>query len=275
MPPPTLPTLASIFNALSNLTPGSHTPSRETRPSSNLCLHPQNPARSLLHTLSPTDTEKARSIFLTLHVLFPHELLPALDLLDRRLVTRLTIRSPVSDAHDQNEAAKWFASSHSATQALPNQPVRNAELFYIQSSSASEKSSSSRYVHRKATTSTRSAFYEVRLDSWNCSCPAFSVSAFQGLNLDHSSADEDSAVADEQSEPGMSRENAEGNGEWAFGGTATLANTSAPVPSCKHILAAVLVRAAPDLFGNGVSDTTVSREEAVGWGGGWGELADG
>ncbi|KAF2462679.1 uncharacterized protein BDR25DRAFT_308192 [Lindgomyces ingoldianus] len=52
---------------------------------------------SATNTAAPTNPlnsvpESARKQLLTLHVLFPNELLPALDLLDRRLVTRFLIR---------------------------------------------------------------------------------------------------------------------------------------------------------------------------------------
>nr|POE93016.1 hypothetical protein CFP56_64123 [Quercus suber] len=36
-------------------------------------------------------TSRQRALLLTLHVLFPHDLLPALDLLDRELVARLCV----------------------------------------------------------------------------------------------------------------------------------------------------------------------------------------
>ncbi|KAL8877799.1 MAG: hypothetical protein Q9192_008594, partial [Flavoplaca navasiana] len=45
-----------------------------------------------------------KPLLLTLHVLFPNELLPALDLLDRRLVTRLILST--SAEHDINESPK-------------------------------------------------------------------------------------------------------------------------------------------------------------------------
>ncbi|KAF2243330.1 hypothetical protein BU26DRAFT_116006 [Trematosphaeria pertusa] len=45
--------------------------------------------------------EPAKKQLLTLHVLFPNELLPALDLLDRRLVTRFRIRREPKDTGEE------------------------------------------------------------------------------------------------------------------------------------------------------------------------------
>jgi hypothetical protein len=56
---------------------------------------------------------------------------------------------------------------------------------------------------------------------------------------------------------------------WRFGGTAKRDGTGVPV--CKHILAAVLGKALPGLFGNGVKRKEVTAAEAAGWGAGWGD----
>jgi hypothetical protein len=47
------------------------------------------------------------------------------------------------------------------------------------------------------------------------------------------------------------------------------------VPSCKHILAAVLAKAAPKLFKGGFKERVASKEEIVAWGSGWGEFSGG
>jgi hypothetical protein len=56
---------------------------------------------------------------------------------------------------------------------------------------------------------------------------------------------------------------------WRFGGTATRNMMGAPI--CKHILAALLGKALPRFFGNGVERKEVSASEAAGWGAGWGD----
>ena len=57
--------------------------------------------------------------------------------------------------------------------------------------------------------------------------------------------------------------------DWAFGGMCTNGNMGVPV--CKHILAALLCKAAPEVFGHGMVVREVSKEELAGWGGGWGD----
>lgn len=204
--------LTSILNSLSSLTPVS--PNERPTDSSSPPAY-----QSPLHDLSRADTERARSLLLTLHTLFPHELLPALDLLDRGLVMRLQSRGD-----DVNE------------------------VYYVQSSSVVTATAPHGHPNR---TQTAATFYEVRLDSWNCTCPAFCVSAFQGLDLLDDTTPKSSVG-------------------WHFGG---VCNRSLRPPSCKHILAATLAKAAPNLFGDNTRHVT--RDEMVGWGGGWGELGGG
>ncbi|EXJ61140.1 hypothetical protein A1O7_05293 [Cladophialophora yegresii CBS 114405] len=220
-----------------------------------------------LHLLSAPDTEQARSIFLTLHVLFPHELLPALDLLDRRLVTKL-IAGPFAAKPDESaRVADGGEPPANVAEvddpALP--PDTGHEVFYVQSASAAEKAKESRHRSRYSKASTTSAHYEVYLDSWNCSCPAFSVSAFQCLTLESPADDgaQEDYAAPIQDSPMMTR-------GWEFGGTAT--RKVGRIPSCKHIVAAVLADAAPHLFEDSFKERVVRKEELVAWGSGWGEI---
>ncbi|KIW67927.1 hypothetical protein PV04_03906 [Phialophora macrospora] len=216
-----------------------------------------------LHNLSTSETNQARAIFLTLHMLFPHELLPALDLLDRRLVTKLIFEPFVPKPDNCAEAAD--REEQPAKVAETEDPAFSSaashEIFYVQSASASasEKSTMSRYRSRYPKASMPSAYYEVQLDSWNCTCPAFSVSAFQCLDLGSS--------ADAREQEDLGATTARG---WEFGGTDTL--KLGRVPSCKHILAAVLVKTAPRLFKDCFKDRVVTKEEIVAWGSGWGEF---
>ena len=88
-----------------------------------------------------------KRLFVTLHCLFPNELLSALDLLDRRLVTRL---SQVRVMESQEK--QW----------------RESTVYYVRS--AAQTTSRSRYQN--------TVYYEVRLSAWNCSCPAFIFATF-------------------------------------------------------------------------------------------------
>lgn len=84
---------------------------------------------------------EVRNLFLTLYALFEKELLPALDLLDRGLVSRLKV------------------------------PNANANLKLLLVRSAQQHNSrNAAYEHVN--------YYEVRPDAWSCSCPAFTFAAF-------------------------------------------------------------------------------------------------
>jgi len=193
---------------------------------------------SILSNLKEQSAEQARSSLLTLHFLFPHELLPALDILDRRLVNSLR--------HQHR-----------------NSQSESPEVFYVQSASAvtepvSRRSAVSRF--RNAWSATK-IHYEVRLDSWNCSCAAFAQSQLKLLLGKHDVNDKMMDVA--ISEDGLAEPQ-----PW-FGGRLTKPDSPAPV--CKHILAAAIANAAPNLFTDGFQVQEVSEEEIAAWSAGWGE----
>ncbi|KEF51317.1 uncharacterized protein A1O9_12667 [Exophiala aquamarina CBS 119918] len=218
-----------------------------------------------LYQLSPEETAKARSVFLTLHVLFPHHLLPALDLLDHGLVTRLVPKPGRIQVDGDDDRARLTTDPTGACGASPTNPAW--EVFYIQSSSAVTSTTNT----RRKKQSVSATFYEVRLDSWNCSCPAFSVDAFQGLM---SAGDDTAGERPDQLDNFLSGIHEAEEVGWRVGGIATLPSPGG-APICKHILAAVLARAAPMLFGTGVAESIASREQLAGWGGGWGEFGYG
>ena len=256
--------------------------------------HSPSKANNPLSTLAPSASEDAKPLFLTLHFSFPHELLPALDLLDRGLVTRLV---PSRNTSTKHPASTPTVPDTGATTSAD--PVES-EVFYVQSASAATSqhhpkhtgaepqgrfrdalaSSSSSKGRRSAAQTT---YYEVRLDSWNCSCAAFAFSSFTCLTK---SEDEDhpppiesaygtAGPLQDEDEEGIADVAAERTAaEWRFGGTLTLPNATAGVPVCKHILAAVMARAAPKLFVDGVHVNVkreLGREEMASWGAGWGD----
>jgi len=192
-----------------------------------------------LLSLRRQDLKSAKSIFTTLHFLFPHELLPALDLLDRKLVTQLRLMPP-------------HVTDQTTVGSRPPQPAEPAtgteqttwEIFYVRSASATASSSKSKSRYRKIY-NPAGTYYEVRLDAWNCTCPAFAYSALGGaLDL----YQDQTRSEDEDGQTGSEME--EDRKEWRFGGTLTRDDTAAPI--CKHILAATLGKGLPGLFGNGV-----------------------
>lgn len=170
-----------------------------------------------------------KQLFLTLHCLFPNEFLPALDLLDRQLVTRVTIRTSNEDDNVADTRAK---------------------VYYVRSS---QPTRTSRY---QGTAALGATSYEVRLEAWNCSCPAFTFSAFSHMTMDRGSIDymEESIGQDNQGQ------------QWRFGG---LMVGNGAMPGCKHLLACVLVEKCGLLSGF-VQQKVVGRQEAAGLGAGWG-----
>jgi hypothetical protein len=211
-----------------------------------------------LSSLRRQDLKSAKSIFTTLHFLFPHELLPAIDLLDRKLVTQL--RLVTSNVIDQGAAASRPLEQ---TASAIDTGQTTWEIFYVQSASATASSSKSKSRYRRVY-NPAGTYYEVRLDAWNCTCPAFAYSALDGaldLDLDQTRSEDE----DDQTGSEMEGEKK----EWRFGGTLTREGTGAPI--CKHILAATLGKGLPGLFGNAVEKKEVTAAEAAGWCGGWGD----
>lgn len=158
-------------------------------------------------------------------------------------------------------------------------------MFYIQSASAVTESKgggtggSGRFRNAwKGRWNATKVYYEVRLDAWNCSCAAFAQSAMK-LVLNESRPSSGQGVEGQRGgdmEMDMEMKmpekevdtDVEGKRGYVFGGKVT--NTDLPIPTCKHILAAAIGMAAPEVFG-GVQSREVSGEELAGWAAGWGE----
>ena len=190
----------------------------------------------LTNPLRDSDQD-TQSLFLTLHCLFPNEFLPALDLLDRQLVTRFVLES--LSAEEQGGSFEDNTGEHET-------------VYYVRSS---QPARTSRYQSHAGLGGTS---YEVRLRAWNCSCPAFTFSAFNSHDIHYDEPlGEDGAISQELEEK---------SGAWKFGGL-MLAEEGLPV--CKHLLACVLVESCGTLAGY-VDEKVVNREEAAGWAAGWG-----
>ncbi len=267
--------------------------------------------------LAPEARESVKSLLMTLHFMFPHEMILALDLLDRGLVSRMVIVEPVSSSSWSGStattgtggvggatvpAAGGAGSEDDDDDNAPGGDSYNTstapnghEVFYIQSASSLQSSTTSHRHSRRYHGTNRSAAYEVRLGAWNCTCPAFAFSALGGqsftlrddddLNephqpgLQHLREHSPSSYNDENEDDDPSHTagaDVEGNveAEWMFGGTLTIPSSRSgfPPPVCKHILAAVLGKHVPGLFGSGcVQVRILNQEEAAGWAGGWGD----
>lgn len=240
--------------------------------------------------------ESAKNQLLSLQVLFPNEFLPALDLLDRRLVTRISVdnregedaalkaerdaggmeqgRSAV-DAAGQSEIVMEDAPESGMEEHIPSVPAQHAQhdsnAANVPPHTAQPATKDAIYYVRSAqarssrysTSFDTTASYEVRLRAWNCSCPAFAFAAFPAVHP------EPAVPVYEPQEHAADDESAEGTSKaWVFGG-ASLGDAIPPV--CKHLLACVLVEKCSGLFGGYVEERVVSVEEAAGWAAGWGD----
>lgn len=177
------------------------------------------------------------------------------------------------------------------------------EVYYIQSASAVTEGSSvggagaargegqGRFRNAMARGKSTDTFYEVRLDSWNCSCAAFAFQSFGLLGVD---GNEDSvgpaeeggvlgreARSSEAREVGGIPEAYTGEGEapvvgeedFMFGGTVFPGGIA---PVCKHILAAAMAKNLPEFVMPPGRDAIegwreVTTNDLAGWGAGWGE----
>lgn len=245
--------------------------------------------------LSAVDATTKKQL-LSLQVLFPNEFLPALDLLDRGLVTRFRIGNVSNeiatkqDAHTGTKAQQTQpdeaqsidqhmldqpahtsgvrtsdARSHNPTADQPMADVPLTEPATLPppldtiyyARSAQQRSS------RYSTSYDTIICYEVRLLAWNCSCPAFAFAAFPGSMSPVYYTSGDSPTEDRNPMSGDNKCN-----KWVFGGV-SLGEAMPPV--CKHLLACVLAERCEGLFGKFVKERVVSVEEAAGWAAGWGD----
>ncbi|KAI1381175.1 hypothetical protein F4677DRAFT_460424 [Hypoxylon crocopeplum] len=190
-----------------------------------------------------------RPLLTTLYALYPLTLLPALDLLDRRLATRVIINPPnLTQDADTNPAPHPPGSSETqapgATGSTSFYLVRSAQPSHPRRQGGASSSSSSSGVS-----------YIVRLNAWNCTCAAFVFAAFPREESCPYAID-----ATAETDP-------EGAGEWQFGALSAdgVDGSGIPgVPCCKHLLACVLAERWGGLLGGYVEERVVGREEGAG-----------
>ncbi|GAD97325.1 hypothetical protein NFIA_017200 [Paecilomyces variotii No. 5] len=238
--------------------------------------------QNLFSSLRGSHLSKVKSLMLTLHCLFPDELLLALDILDRRLVRRFVSvkdagedqnrdhhgdatatpapmshgREEIPDSEDEDEEEQFDLQPEPEPEPEPEpNQVRDDEMFLVLSTSSTTTESSRRIPEK---------YYEVRLQAWNCTCAAFVLSTFRNPGQ---LVEEDPGVREDEDE-GLDGHHED---RW-LGGTLTrlLSRNSAP-PMCKHLLACVLATRCRELFGNGLQERIdVSQSEMAGWAAGWG-----
>lgn len=252
------------------------------------------PPQNALSRLSPSQLARVKPLLLTLHCLFPNDLLPALDILDRRLVQRIVVRGdktnavPSASASTQeghlgnNQEIQHDESNTRIIQTIlddttPDDTLNeNLFVFLVTSASsapayppppASTTTSTSTYT----TTTQTQKVYEVRLHAWNCTCPTFTLSTFRDLDSRLHSISKPNPTrlsSPPPSNTAMLRDRDDGSTSaptaaplpasasavYPFGGTLTCPTDRDSPPACKHILACVLFARCPGLFGDGDDD---------------------
>jgi hypothetical protein len=257
--------LTSLINQLSTIQPAASraadrdiatTTSGTTRYNdAALSLRDRESGRTAnpLSRLSASQLSKLEPLMLTLHSLFPNELLLALDILDRKLVQRFLVMKDKAEAKERE--GKTDDISSDPPQGKSPEWNDKSTVYFVRS-----------------TASTRGDLersYEVRLRAWNCSCPGFAFSAFGELEPPSS----DDAMM--SAEVGLARpeeddRNASKENPW-FGGSLTRAASNSSPPVCKHLLACVLASRCPALFAHGMEERSdISKMELAGRCAGWG-----
>lgn len=224
--------------------------------------------------------ESVKKQLLSLQVLFPNELLPALDLLDRKLITRFQIgtEEPTSNnttdiqMHGTNDPSNQTTEFESHPAPPAHQDIHSATQTVHYVRSAQQRSS------RFSTSFDSTTSYEVRLHAWNCTCPAFAFAAFPSVHPEPvvptyvppasgtTTTTGTTSLHDEMTQVDTMDSLAS---EWRFGGV-SLGEGMPPV--CKHLLACVLAEKGSGVFGQCVQERRVSVETAAGWAAGWGDL---
>jgi len=248
--------------------------------------------------LSKTLPSTARPLLLTLHVLFPHILLDALDLLDRGLITCLTVedagsaQSPtiiVSPPPNAGTSATPKATAPSPETPKPPTPEkvmpprnRRWTVYHVRSAHSAYQPHAqpprhSRYNNSRSRPSGTASIasvggeggYQVHLTAWNCSCPAFAFAAFATAAVDNEEMMYDVADAAEATVE-LANEAAQ---EFVF----MLGGLARPLrrdgggegvpPVCKHLLACVLAERCAGFFKMraGGEEVVGERKEGVSW----------
>lgn len=214
--------------------------------------------------------ESVKKQLFTLQVLFPNELLPALDLLDRKLVTCFWVGIEELNATGCNNGTiaidvqkqdnhEPVLQEVSPVPRNTSKPTDADTVHYVRS--AQQRSS------RFSTSYDSTTSYEVRLRAWNCTCPAFAFAAFPSMHPEPAVPTYTPPLTTRTKE-GAEAEKMDALG-WVFGGV-SIGEGMPPV--CKHLLACVLAERCSGVFGDCMEERRVSVETAAGWAAGWGDL---
>ncbi|KAK1754335.1 hypothetical protein QBC47DRAFT_383671 [Echria macrotheca] len=203
-----------------------------------------------------------RHLIVTLHVLFPDLLLPALDLLDRRLVARVTLLNHPSPNPNSNPTPNLEPPPETKTSfflvrsAQPQRPRRRHHHHHHQLNNTTETTSGrggGRVGIEKE--------YAVHIQAWNCTCAAFAFAfAYAAFPPDRSINHNHPEEEDEEKETDGMLAGDGDEEDLEFGGM----SLGAQSPVCKHLLACLLAERWKDALGGYVVERQVSREEMAG-----------
>ncbi|KAL7788558.1 hypothetical protein V8C43DRAFT_287917 [Trichoderma afarasin] len=212
-----------------------------------------NPGDAELIRETPSSAEDVnwRRQLLTLHVIFPSLLLPALDLLDRGLVTRLLVADELQKV---SETAPPPAASVGDTENtdeqseghIPDslQAMDHKDQICMYTVQSAVSTTSRRKRHTPQTTKV----YAVHLDAWSCSCGGFALDAYSHYDVASSSE---------------KLQNSPPKG--LFGNLELDGLTSLEdFPCCKHLLACLLAEKWRKTPGGHVQDRYTTKEELAG-----------
>jgi hypothetical protein len=213
----------------------------------------------------------SRTLITTLHVIYPSLLLPALDLLDRGLVTRVLVLDNSTPASVQSPP---LVSSAEAEIEQARRDARAASFHLVRSAQQQPARRGRRPPPALLEDAGRGPTYLVCTQAWSCDCAAFAFGAFPAVSGEKDRA----ATAGYQIRPadddagGGNVEHALRGGAhgWEFGGLSLDSRddgtgvASGTPPCCKHLLACVLAERWGSVLGDYVQERKVGREEAAG-----------
>lgn len=206
---------------------------------------------ALIPSSPPGDDSNWRQQLLTLHVIFPSLLLPALDLLDRGLVTRLIVANPTqattshtSHVPQDNEAEPvhgQLTDRDLVGQEATNYSKDQICMYSVQSAASTASRGRRRHIPQA------SKSYAVHLDAWSCNCGGFALDAYS--NYDVTSINEQ--LQGSSISPG---------GFGSLGMDARL-GLQEDFPCCKHLLACLLAEKWRGVPRGHVEDRYITKEE--------------
>ncbi|PHH71926.1 hypothetical protein CDD80_4894 [Ophiocordyceps camponoti-rufipedis] len=199
--------------------------------------------------------EHFEAAVMTLHILFPTLVLPALDLLDRSFVARARM---IDDFDQDADTGPDFRDDCAIDQQA------HPALYYVHCLASSPKK------RRGRVQACLLAPHLVHINAWSCSCTKFAVESFDGhvlpvKNRRPSPAQSFGGMMPLSSLPLLATAAEAGSGQKlpAIGGAYVTApyRVEQNLPCCEHLLACVLAEAWPDLLKNEAVDRDITSLE--------------